>query len=419
MLKIAIIGTGISGLAAAYLLHRVHDIELFEANDYIGGHTNTVVVDDDGRSLAVDTGFIVYNTTTYPNLMRLFDQLGVATQESNMSFSLSCRETGFEYGNTLLSSLKARKRNLVSRDFWRMIADHLRFSRDALRDVHDSGYANITLGQYIREKKYSPSFVRYMLTPMASAIWSSPRRAIHDFPAQYLFHFYINHGLLQGSEPVYWRTVTGGSHMYVKKLVQPFRDKIHLNCAVRAVRREPEQVILTLEDGSQRLYDHVVIATHSDQALRLLTNPSPEEQAILGQIHYQRNTAVLHTDERLLPRHRAAWASWNYTLHRGQKSDNPTTLTYWMNSLQQLDTQKNYCVTINPGDAVNPKTVLKTIMYEHPIYSLESLAAQKRLPEINGTRRTHYCGAYCGYGFHEDGMNAGLVVAEQLGATWG
>ncbi|MGB0385937.1 MAG: NAD(P)/FAD-dependent oxidoreductase [Ardenticatenaceae bacterium] len=417
MFKIAIIGTGISGLAAAHVLHRVHDIEVFEAQEYIGGHTNTVVVDDGGRSLAVDTGFIVYNTTTYPNLMRLFDELGVPTQESNMSFSLSCRETGFEYGNSLLSSLKARPRNLVSRDFLRMVYDHLRFSRDVQRDVDDPSYANARLGEYIREKKYSSSFVRYMLTPMASAIWSSPRRAIHDFPAQYLFHFYINHGLLQGSQPVYWRTVSGGSHVYVKKLVQPFRHKIHLNCAVRAVRRHEAHVSLILEDGTEKVYDHVVIATHSDQALRLLADPSPEEQAILGQIAYQRNTAVLHTDESVLPRHPAAWASWNYTLYAGQDADNPTSLTYWMNSLQKLDTNTNYCVTINPNH-INPDRIIKTITYEHPVYSLQSLAAQKRLPQINGTRRTHYCGAYCGYGFHEDGMNAGLAVAQQLGASW-
>lgn len=418
MLKIAIIGSGISGLAAAHVLHPLHDIDLFEANEYIGGHTNTVVVNDDGRSLPIDTGFIVYNTTTYPKLMRLFDELGVATQESEMSFSLSCRETGFEYGNGLLDSLRARPRNLVSGDFWRMIADYLRFSRHVQRDVEDSSYTNATLGEYVEANHYSSSFVRYMLTPMASAIWSSPRRAIHDFPAQYFFRFYINHGLLQGTEPVFWRTVTGGSHEYVKKLVAPFRQQIHLDCPVRAVKREAGRVSVMLADGSQKSYDKVVIATHSDQALRLLADPSPEEQAILGAIHYQRNAAVLHTDENLLPRHRAAWASWNYTLHQGQVSHHPTSLTYWMNSLQKLDTKHNYCVTINPGEQIKPERVIKRIMYGHPIYSLESLAAQRRIPDINGKRNTFFCGAYCGYGFHEDGMNAGLAVAELLGARW-
>ena len=417
-MKIAIIGTGIAGLGAAYLLNRIYDIELFEANDYIGGHTNTITVMDEGQPLNVDTGFIVYNTTTYPLLMRLFDELDVPTQPSNMSFSTSCRRTGFEYGSQIPMGLFARKRNLISPTFWQVITDYLRFGREGEVDRHNPRYQDYTLGEYVKEKGFSQSFVKYQLLPMTSAIWSSPQATIEDFPLVYLLNFYAHHGVLDRRKGVKWRTVTGGSQEYVTKLVQPFRHKIYLNSPVTAVKRYPNHVTLTLKDGSQHTYAHVVIATHSDQALRLLADATPTEQDILGKLPYEQNTAVLHTDENTLPRHRAAWASWNYTLGADGNQEQPASLTYWMNALQSLKSNTNYCVTINPNDPIRPKHIIKTMQYAHPVYTMESLAAQRRLPEINGKNRTHFCGAYCGYGFHEDGLRSGVAAAAQLGVHW-
>jgi len=414
-LKIAIIGAGISGLISAYLLNRAHDIEVFEADDQVGGHTHTVTVSDNGRPLPVDTGFIVYNTKTYPNLTRLFAELDVPTQWSTMSFSVGCRETGFEYGS---EDLFAQRRNLFNPDMWQMMGDFVRFGRDAKQAVAAPRYADHTLGQFAAEKGYSTAFQRYCLIPAASAIWSSPHSAIYDFPAQYFFHFYENHGLLGPGGGVRWRTVTGGSQVYVQKMTAGFRHKIHLNSGAKAVRRHESGVAVTLADGSERHFDHVVIATHSDQALRMLADPSPDETDILGKIPYEKNTAVLHTDASILPRSHRAWASWNYTLHAGEGQDQPASLTYWMNSLQNLETGTNYFVTINPNDAIDPKRIIKTIAYAHPVYSPESLKARRRMPTINGRRRTHFCGAYMGYGFHEDGMKAGLAVADRLGVTW-
>jgi predicted NAD/FAD-binding protein len=272
----------------------------------------------------------------------------------------------------------------------------------------------MTLGDYIAEKGYSDSFLNYLLLPMASAIWSSPQRGIYDFPARYLLNFYANHGVLDAGAGVQWRTVTGGSFMYVEPLVAPFRDKLHLNTPIQAVRRLVDGVVLTLPNGEERRYDKAVIATHSDQALRLLADPSGDEQAVLGAMPYAKNRAILHTDERVMPARKAAWASWNYTLHRGRSQDDPAALTYWMNCLQNLDSDTDYFVTLNPADDIAPNKIIKEIQYAHPQYSLTSLAAQRRMPDINGANHAYFCGAYCGHGFHEDGLKAALVVVDLL-----
>jgi len=415
-MKIAIIGTGISGLTAAYLLHRAHDIEVFEVNDTIGGHTNTITVPHNGSPLSIDTGFIVYNTATYPNLTRLFDELNVPTQWSNMTFSVRNEADGFEYGS---EALFTRPGHLFQRTPWLIIADFLRFGREAKQAMHDPRYSEHTFGEFVREKKYSSAFVEYSLIPAASAIWSAPHAQVYDFPAQYFFYFYHNHGLLEPRNAIRWRTVTGGSQVYVQKMTADFRHKIHLRCGARAIRRHEGGVTVTLDDGSEREFDHVVIATHSDQALKLLTDPSEAEAAILGKIPYAKNLAILHTDSRVLPRARRAWSAWNYTLYASDNRDHPAALTYWMNCLQSLNVDENYCVTVNPREgAINPQRVIQTIPYTHPTYSAESLHARRRLPEINGQRNTHFCGAYFGYGFHEDGMKAGLAVAKHLGVNW-
>lgn len=415
LINIAVIGTGISGLMSAYLLQRAHTLEVFEANDYIGGHTNTITVPEGGRAVPVDTGFIVYNTATYPGLTRLFAELNVPSQESSMTFSLSCRATGLEFGS---EALFAQTRNLFRPAYWRMLLEHVRFGREAEAALTDPHYARHTLGQFTQERKYSKDFVRYFVVPAASAIWSSPHAAIYDFPAQAFFRFYKNHGLLGVGNYLKWRTVTGGSQVYVQKLTAGFRDRIHLNSPVRAIQRCESGVTLRLADDTERHFDQVVIATHSDQALRLLADPSPTEQAVLGGLPYQPNTAVLHTDPSVMPRRRAAWSAWNYTLYTRSGHDQPAALTYWMNALQSLEATQNYFVTINPAEPIDPAHIIRTIPYAHPLYTLASFEARQRLPEINGQRHTHFCGAYFTYGFHEDGLQSGVRVAEALGVHW-
>lgn len=400
---------------SAYLLQRAHTVEVFEANDYIGGHSNTIAVTEAGCTIPVDTGFIVYNTTTYPGLTRLFDELQVPTQASPMTFSLSCRATGLEFGS---EALFAQARNLIRPAYWRMLLEQVRFGYEAEAALADGHYAGYTLGQFTRAKKYSDEFVRYFVIPAASAIWSSPHSAIYEFPAQAFFRFYKNHGLLGVGNYLPWRTVTGGSQVYVQKLTAGFWDKIHLNCPVRAVRREATGVSLRLADDTKRHFDQVVIATHSDQALRLLADPSPQEQAVLGGLPYQPNTAVLHTDPSVMPRRRSAWSAWNYTLYAGSGHDQPAALTYWMNALQSLAARENYFVTLNPAEPIDPNRILRTFTYAHPLYTLDSFNARQRLPEINGQRHTHFCGAYFTYGFHEDGLQSGVRVAEALGVHW-
>ncbi|HSH05096.1 MAG TPA: FAD-dependent oxidoreductase [Anaerolineae bacterium] len=417
-MKIAIIGSGVAGLGAAYLLQRQHQVTLFEANDYPGGHVNTITIPEGDQTRPVDTGFIVYNEATYPHLIRLFAELNVPTQPSNMTFSFSHRDHDFEYGNNGLGGFFARRRNLFSPTFWRMFLDYRQLNNHGRQVMDAPAYADYTLGQFLDEKQYSPAFVNYFLLPMASAIWSAPQAAIRNFPLQYLLHFYHNHGVLINPHPVQWRTVTGGSHIYVQKLLAATNLQLHLNTPIKQVTRGADNVTLTLPDDTTQTFDKLVIATHSDQALNLLADPSPAETNILGQIPYEPNTAVLHTDIRFMPRRRAAWAAWNYTMVNGQRPEDPATLTYWMNSLQNLDTPTPYLVTINPQQPVQPDKIIQTIPYAHPAYSLASLTARQQLSQLNGQRHTYYCGAYFGYGFHEDGLKSGVDVAAQLGVTW-
>ena len=414
-MRIAIIGTGISGMLAAYLLHRDHEITVFEAADYIGGHTNTIHVQFDDLTYSVDTGFVVFNDWTYPNFIQLLNQLGVESQASDMSFSVTCERTELEYNGTSLNTLFAQRRNLLRPSFYRMIRDILRFNRESL-SLLDQPEPGPSLGLYLEAQHYSREFIDHYIVPMGAAIWSASHETMWRFPARYLVQFFKNHGMLSVDERPTWRVITGGSQRYVEKLVAPFRNRIHLNSPVESMGRFQDYVeIRSKMDGRDYRalrFDHVIIATHSDQALSMLADPSPTEKEVLRAIHYQENEAVLHTDTSLLPKRKLAWAAWNYHL-LGSQPDR-AVLTYHMNRLQSLSAPCEFCVTLNHSQAINPATILRRITYHHPVYSPEAVAAQKRHGEINGVNRTSYCGAYWGYGFHEDGVKSALAVCRSF-----
>lgn len=415
-MKIAIVGTGISGMVAAYLLHRDHEITVFEAADYIGGHTNTIDVQMNGQTYAVDTGFIVFNDWTYPNFIALLKKLGVESQASDMSFSVKCERTGLEYNGTSLNTLFAQRRNLLSPPFYRMIRDILRFNRESL-ELLTLPEPGPSLGSYLETHRYSREFIDHYIVPMGAAIWSADHATMWGFPARYLVQFFKNHGMLSVDDRPTWRVIKGGSQRYTEKLVAPFRDRIHMSSPVESISRFSDRVeIRTKLEGREyrsMRFDHVILATHSDQALSMLADPSPTEKDILGRIRYQDNEAVLHTDASLLPRRRLAWAAWNYHLLPAQPDR--AVVTYHMNRLQSLSAHHEFCVTLNHTEAIDHTKILRRITYHHPVYLPESVTAQRRHSEINGVNRTSYCGAYWGFGFHEDGVNSSLAVCKPFG----
>jgi uncharacterized protein len=409
-MNIAIIGTGISGLTAAWHLHREHRLTIFEANDYIGGHTNTVEAEFWGKTYAVDTGFIVYNDWTYPNFIELLARLGVASQPTVMSFSVRCERTGLEYNGQDLNTLFAQRFNLFRPSFHRMLRDILRFNREAPALLESD--CEISLNDYLREQRYGREFIEQYIIPMAAAIWSAEPGLMGEMPARFFVQFFKNHGLLSVSQRPQWRVIQGGSRNYVGPLTAPFRDRIRLNCPVEWVRRQPNHVQVKTRHGPVERFDEVVFATHSDQALRLLADPTPREREILSAIPYQENEAVLHTDTRLLPRRKLAWAAWNY--HLAAQPQTRVAVTYNMNILQNLDAPVTFCVTLNPSEAIDPARILYRTTYHHPVFTDAGVRAQARRHEISGVNRTWYCGAYWSYGFHEDGVNSGLAVARGL-----
>ena len=410
-MRIAVIGSGISGLVAAYHLNRAHEITVFEAGDYIGGHTHTVDVEHDGRGYAVDTGFIVYNDWTYPNFMRLLEELEVPWQPSQMSFSVRCERSGLEYNGTNLNSLFAQRSNLARPSFLRMVADILRFNRSAPALLEDPSNAS-SLGDYLTASRYSRYFVDHYIIPMGAAIWSSRPADMLRFPARFFVEFFANHGFLSVNERPTWRVIKGGSREYVKRLTASFANRIHLATPVASVQRQPHQVAVRLKNGTVEHFDQVFMACHSDQALKLLADPSPEERDILGAIGYQANAALLHTDVRLMPKRPLAWAAWNYHLPREPRER--VTVTYDMNILQSLDAPARFLLTLNRDEDVDPRKVLGSFVYHHPVYTTQAVAAQARRHEINGVHRTYYCGAYWGYGFHEDGVKSALVSLDEF-----
>jgi predicted NAD/FAD-binding protein len=409
-MKIAIVGTGISGLVAAHRLHPEHEITVYEAADRLGGHTNTVSVDTGSETLRIDTGFIVFNDRNYPNFEALLEEIGVAAQPSHMGFSVSDGQGRFEYSGTP-RGVFARRSHLVSPSFLGMLRDWRRFNREARALIGMNGTAP-SLGHWLEERGFSQHFVERLIVPQASAVWSADPEQMWSFPASFMAEFFENHGMYSLRNRPAWRTVRGGSASYVEAISAPWRERVRLNAPVRRIERHPARVTISAEGRGSEDFDEVVIATHSDQALRMLADPSAAEREVLAAIPYQANEAVLHTDATLMPRRRSVWASWNFHLAAGPPRG--STVTYWMNNLQRLETERQYFVTLNRSEEINPDKVIQRIAYDHPMYTAAGVAAQARHAEVSGVRRTHYCGAYWGWGFHEDGVVSALRACEAI-----
>ncbi len=413
-LNIAVVGTGIAGMSAAWLLNQGHRITLYERNDRIGGHSNTVDVATPHGTIPVDTGFIVYNERNYPNLTALFEHLDVPTRDSEMSFAASLDGGDMEYAGTDLNGLLGQRANMVRPRFWRMISDLLRFYREAPAFLDDPVSEEISLGEYLRRGGYSDGFVNDHLFPMGAAIWSTTAPELKDYPAAAFIRFFQSHGLLHLTHRPQWRTVDGGSRQYVSRLTASYRDRIRFG-GVRRVSRVGNKVLVEDRQGEAQAYDHVVIAAHADEAFRMLADADPVEKRLLGGWRYTHNRAVLHSDPALMPQRRRVWSSWNFLGGQKQGGDGNLCVTYWMNRLQSLDSRQPLFVTLNPVREPAPGTVMGEFEYTHPFFDRAALAAQQQLWSLQGHRRTWYCGSYFGYGFHEDALQAGLAVAEQLG----
>ena len=412
-MKIAIIGSGISGLTSAYLLNRNHDITVFEANDYIGGHTHTHNIKIKDKEYAVDTGFIVYNERTYPNFIKLLDTLGVERQLSTMGFSVKSASEDYEYAGESLNSLFAKRSNIFRLGFLRMLYEMYHFGKKS--DSTGLGLdASITLGTYLRSENYSNEFINYFIIPMGAAIWSTPANKVLDMPAYFFIKFFYNHGMLEIINRPKWWVIKDGSSAYIKKIIKGFESKINLSSPIRTVSRLDNGIeIETANSKKPLMFDAVVFATHSDQALGMLKDPTEKEKDILSSIPYQKNEVLLHTDSSVLPKRKLAWASWNYQLDSNPES--PVILTYNMNILQGLDCDETFCVTLNDHQSVDKSKVLKKITYHHPLFTVKGIEAQKRKLEISGVNNTYYCGAYWQNGFHEDGVVSALEVCKHFG----
>lgn len=417
-MKIAVIGAGISGLSAAWLLNRHgHDVTLFEQNNYLGGHSNTVdVKGKNGETIPVDTGFIVFNEATYPNLLALFAHLGVPSMSCNMSFAVSLDRGRLEYSGSNLAGMFAQKRNLLSPTYHLMLRDIMRFYREAPKLLRDTRGINMTLGEYLDAGRYGHRFIYDHLLPMGAAIWSSTISEMLAFPAHSFVRFFQNHGLLKIKNRPQWFTVKGGSRAYVRVLAATLAGRIHTDRAIMAMRRTPTGVVLRDTEGQESQFDQVIIGAHADQALSMLTDVDEEEKRILGSFRYQLNRAHLHRDPAQMPKRPKAWSAWNYLANGTRDRNAKVAVTYWMNELQGIDEANPLFVTLNPIQPPRPEYKIKEFIYDHPMFDAAAIRAQGEMARIQGVRRTWFCGAYLGYGFHEDGLSAGLAVAEALGA---
>lgn len=418
-MRVAIVGAGVSGLAAAARLHPRHEISVFEQDTRLGGHAHTVDVEVGGAKIAVDTGFIVFNRGNYPRFSALLDGLGVAAHPSNMSFSVAVAASGWEYNATDLRGLFAQRRNLLRPAFWGMLRDVFRFFRHARIFLAEPARpeGEWTLGRFLEEGGYGQAFVESHLLPMCASLWSADALQVRELPARFVCQFFDNHGFLQAGNRPPWLTVTGGSRRYVELLAAPFRDRIRLGHGVRSLRRAGAGIELQPAAGPVERFDRVILAVHADLALRLLADAQPLEREILGAISFQDNDAVLHTDEALMPRRRAAWAAWNFHVAAAGASDGRAQVTYWMNRLQGFHSAQPVLLTLNRAQEIRPERVLGRYRYAHPVFNLAAASAQKRRTEISGQGGLHFCGAYWGYGFHEDGVRSGQAAAEEIEAA--
>lgn len=411
--RIAVVGSGIAGLSAAWLLSKNHQVTLYESGAHIGGHANTVDVDTPDGPVAVDTGFIVYNEKNYPNLVALFDRLGVPTDASNMSFALSIEGGRYEYSGTGANGFFGQRRNLFWLPHWQMLNDIARFFRDG-QDRLKLYADNTSLGEFLNRENYSDQFIAEHIVPMGAAIWSTSMHEMLAYPAQAFINFYANHGLMSFTNRGLWRTVSGGSREYVTRLLADAGVEVQSGNGVENIVRHPGYVHVTEQSGAMRPFDHVVVATHADQALNLLEQPSNHEASLLANFSYQKNHAVLHRDQKFMPKRKRLWSSWNY-----QKAetgfDKNLCVTYWMNHLQRLETETDLFLTLNPTEEIHPKAIDREFDYDHPVFDDAAISAQKDLWSLQGENRTWFCGSYFGHGFHEDGAESGLAVAEALG----
>lgn len=414
--RIAVVGAGVSGIVAAHLLQLKYEVTLFEKNDYLGGHTNTFVLHSGPDSgTAIDTGFIVLNDKTYPLFNRFLHQLDIPIEDSDMSFSFHCTSTGQYYSGTSFSGLFARRRNLFKPSYYLLLCSIVRFCRRAMEDLDSGSLEGLSLGDYLSHQRYPRVLSEQYLLPMGAAIWSVPLDEVLSYPAAAFVAFFKNHGLLSFTDRPRWKTLAQRGHSYVKAFAEGFTGEIRRSTGIDSVRRTESGVLLQTEAGDEFSYDHVVLACHADQVVKLLANPSPKEEELLGPWRYQRNHTVLHSDSSFLPPVSRAWASWNLLRDPSDKAGSPVCVTYYMNRLQNLDARNDYFVTLNPTHAIDPSLIHCNVDYEHPVFTRESMDSQEGLRELSGERNTFYCGSYLGYGFHEDAVRSAVEAAHKLG----
>ncbi|GAA3973093.1 NAD(P)/FAD-dependent oxidoreductase [Mucilaginibacter dorajii] len=414
MLKTAIIGTGIAGMGCGHFLNASHDLTFYEQNDYIGGHTNTVTVDEDGKPVYVDTGFMVFNYHTYPNLCRLFAEIGAPVKKTDMSFSVQHVPTGLEYSGSSVNHLFAQRKNIFNLKYLKMLMQIGRFNKESVKIVDDPKYANYSIGQYVKEFGFGEEMLWKYLVPMSSAVWSTPMEEMLDFPAVTLIRFFQNHGFLGLDTQHQWYTLEKGSQSYREILIKPFKDRIKVNRkALKVTRQHDGKVLISASDGSEEMFDRVIVATHGDQALALLAEPTQQEHKLLSCFKYQYNKATLHTDESIMPKTKLAWASWNYRIQQENGKLNPSTI-YWMNQLQGVSDKKNYFVSINPHNNIDPKKIIKELDYEHPLFDVPAINAQEQLYKLNLDGPVYFCGSYFKYGFHEDAFASAVKLCSLL-----
>ena len=422
MSRVAIIGSGIAGLGCAWFLHRRHEITVFEADDHIGGHSNTVTVDENGREVPIDTGFMVFNEVTYPNLIRLFAELDVPTKPTSMSFSVHHGPSGIEWNGAGFNTLFAQRKNLLNLRHWRFLIQLNRFNKEAVAALDEPRWAKLSLAEYVERRGYGRDFLERYLIPMSSAVWSTPPEKMLAFPAVTLLRFWHNHGFLGLDTQHPWRTVDGGSREYVERMITPFRDRIHTEAPVQSVQRSGDGIELKVKGRSPEGFDRVIFATHAPQSLKMLTSPTELEETILSPFAYQPNDVVLHSDPRFMPKTKRCWASWNYRTDGVGKNERPT-IHYWMNRLQGVSDHRNYFVSLNAAEEIPAQSRHRELAYEHPLFDLGAIAAQKRIPELHAAgheTNTFFCGAWTRYGFHEDGLLSAVTLCESLlgGDPW-